>query len=125
MKNFFADSKSAAKVHITLAVVWLILIIPTVLFWAQSVLWVGIMSCYALFGAHLASYQAAASAGVDEATRRKLNAMAEALAHFMENSDTKDDPYLQPHVDELREAVGLDEEEENIPERVDYKAAWS
>ena len=103
----------------SLAAVWLALIAPTVIFWPESVLWVALMSCYALMAAHLASYQAAASAGVDEATRLKLNAIAEALAYFMENSDGSNQ-YLQPYVDELRKSVGL---EYQADDRVDQKAA--
>jgi len=109
MKNFLKDNKAAARVHLSLAALWVVLMVPTVLFWANSVLWVGIMSCYALVGAHMASYQAAASAGVDEATRLKLNAIADALAHFMENSDNHGE-YLQPYVDELRRTVGIEKE---------------
>ncbi len=109
MLSFLKNPKTAAKVHLSLAAVWLVLIVPTVLLWPESVLWVALMSCYALMAAHLASYQAAASAGVDEATRLKLNAIADALAHFMENSDGYDD-YLQPCVDELRRTVGIEKE---------------
>lgn len=109
MKNFLSSNKVAVKVHLSLAALWVALMPPTVLFWKDSVLWIGVMSCYALVGAHLASYQAAASAGVDEATRLKLNAIADALAHLMENSDPPTE-FLQPYVQELRRTVGIEEE---------------
>jgi hypothetical protein len=109
MKNPLKSPKIAAKIHLNLAVVWVFLMIPTVLYWSQSVLWVGIMSCYALFGAHMSSYQSATGAGVDEATRLKLNAIADALAHLMENSsDTSE--FLRPHVEELRRTVGIEKD---------------
>lgn len=121
MHNFLKNPKVAAKVHLSLAAIWAVLVVPTVVLWSESVLWIGLMSCYALFAAHLASYQAAASAGVDEATRLKLNAMADALAHFMENSDSRDD-YLQPYVDELRRTVGIEEHEEDLEKGVDEES---
>lgn len=83
-------------------------------------MWVGLMSAYALAAAHLASYQAAASSGVDEASRLKLNALADALAHFMENSDNHSD-YLQPYVDELRRTVGIEKQEKNLDDKVDKR----
>lgn len=109
MRNFLKNPKIAAKVHVTLAAIWCVLILPTVAYWRESILWVSLMSCYALFSSHLASYQAAASAGVDEATRLKLNAIADALAHFMEGSDGERQS-LQPYVDELRRTVGIEKE---------------
>jgi hypothetical protein len=44
-------------VHATLTCVWFLLVIPTVLFWAESVLWVALISCYANSAAHFAAWQ--------------------------------------------------------------------
>ena len=45
--------------HLTAAVIWGIISIPTVLWWKESVLWVALVSCYANTIAHLAAYDAA------------------------------------------------------------------
>lgn len=44
--------------HAIATVVWLLLGIPTVLWWNQSILWLGLMSVYACFSTHLSSWQA-------------------------------------------------------------------
>ena len=47
------------KLHLILAVVWAILMIPTVTIWQDSVMWVGIISVYANVVSHWGAYQAA------------------------------------------------------------------
>jgi hypothetical protein len=49
----------AAVVHYVLAGVWALLLIPTLLFWKNSVLWVAAMSLYANLAAHLSAAKAA------------------------------------------------------------------
>lgn len=44
--------------HAILTITWFILVVPTVLLWANSVLWVALISCYANAVGHFASYQA-------------------------------------------------------------------
>jgi hypothetical protein len=44
------------RVHLALTVLWLILVIPTVLWWKTSILWVGLCSCYANAIGHAAAY---------------------------------------------------------------------
>jgi hypothetical protein len=39
--------------HIVLAAIWFITVIPTLLWWKNSVLWVGFCSVYANFGWHV------------------------------------------------------------------------
>jgi hypothetical protein len=41
-----------------MAAVWALLLIPTLLFWKNSVLWVAAMSLYANFAAHLSAAKA-------------------------------------------------------------------
>lgn len=55
------DRLSAAlrRFHLTFVVVWTILIIPTLLLWKDSVLWIALMSVWANIQAHFASYMAA------------------------------------------------------------------
>lgn len=45
--------------HRTMQVLWLLLIVPTLLWWRESVLWVAFMSLYANFAAHSAAAEAA------------------------------------------------------------------
>lgn len=42
-----------------MSVVWGLLVIPTLLFWPNSVLWVLVISIYANIASHLSAYQAA------------------------------------------------------------------
>jgi hypothetical protein len=50
---------SMAHAHLALAVVWGLLVVPTLAWWHDSVLWVALVSLYANAVAHLAAYQAA------------------------------------------------------------------
>lgn len=96
------------------------MLIPTLVWWKESILWVSGMSLYALVIGHISSYEAAASAGVDDATHRKLNAVAGGLADVMavlvlvmpstpegNQAATK----LKSDLAELRQVVGLEDEE--------------
>lgn len=47
------------RVHTTLAVTWILLFIPSLLWWKNSLMWVIAMSCYANFAGSMASLQAA------------------------------------------------------------------
>lgn len=47
------------KIHATLACVWALLMIPSLLYWKESLVWVIAMSCYANFAGSMASLQAA------------------------------------------------------------------
>jgi len=56
---FSIVEKYEDKLHLAFAVFWIIMIIPTLLFWANSVAVVLIYSVYALVGAHIAAYEGA------------------------------------------------------------------
>lgn len=45
--------------HLTMVFVWAALLVPTLIWWKNSILWVCIMSDYALLAAHWSSYQGA------------------------------------------------------------------
>ena len=45
--------------HLALTLVWLVLIVPTVLWWKDSVPWVSLMSIYAIVVSHATAWQAA------------------------------------------------------------------
>jgi hypothetical protein len=48
-----------SRLHLALTLLWASLIVPTVLWWGESVLWVSIISVYANFVGHWSSFQAA------------------------------------------------------------------
>jgi hypothetical protein len=50
--------QKAAVAHYCMAAVWALLVIPTLLFWSNSVLWVAAMSLYANFVGHLSAAKA-------------------------------------------------------------------
>lgn len=58
IKDKTGDPKAWKKVHLTLTVVWALLVIPTALFWNESVLWIGLISCYANMVGHFSAWQA-------------------------------------------------------------------
>ncbi len=49
--------------HLVMMVVWAGLLVPTLLWWTESVLWVAIMSLYANFIGHFSAYDAARAEG--------------------------------------------------------------
>jgi hypothetical protein len=46
------------RFHATATAVWTLLVIPTVLLWAESILWVALMSVWANLASHFAAWQA-------------------------------------------------------------------
>lgn len=71
--------------HATLAVLWILLLIPTLLWWKESILWVASMSLYANFVGHLSSYEAAKSAGLEDDERAQLDRVEEKLDKLLDN----------------------------------------
>lgn len=51
-------SRAMSYVHLTMTIVWAVAIIPTLLWWSQSIFWVAFMSLYANFIGHWGAYQA-------------------------------------------------------------------
>lgn len=47
------------RFHLVMMVVWALLLIPTVIWWKESILWVAGMSLYANFAGHFAAYEGA------------------------------------------------------------------
>lgn len=45
------------KFHAGATVVWILLIVPTLIWWKDSILWVAIMSIWANVASHWAAYQ--------------------------------------------------------------------
>ena len=51
-------ARNWARVHVVLLVIWVLLVIPSVTIWAESLLWVIFMSLYAIISTHWAAWQA-------------------------------------------------------------------
>jgi hypothetical protein len=47
------------RLHAGLTIVWVGLIVPTLIWWRESILWVAFMSLYANIASHAAAWQAA------------------------------------------------------------------
>ncbi|MCG7388772.1 hypothetical protein [Pantoea sp. ACRSB] len=52
-------AKSLAKFHLIAAFAWAVLTLPTLIWWKESILWVSLMSIYAIVVAKVAAYSAA------------------------------------------------------------------
>lgn len=59
-------ARSWRHVHATLTLVWAAAIIPTVLWWRDSVLWVALISCYANAVGHASAWQASRAEDAEE-----------------------------------------------------------
>lgn len=67
-----------ARAHLMLACFWVAMVLPTWLWWSDSVLWVSLVSLYANAVSHLAAYGAARaekkSADAERAIRERVEA---------------------------------------------------
>ena len=45
-------------IHAALTLAWFLAVIPTALWWKDSILWVGLMSCWANAASHFSAWQA-------------------------------------------------------------------
>jgi hypothetical protein len=55
---FNTTNKFWVYFHAVAAIIWALMGIPTILFWKESILWVAIMSIYAIVVSHWSAYQA-------------------------------------------------------------------
>jgi hypothetical protein len=53
------DAGTLAKIHFAGMLVWGALVVPTIVFWKESILWVAFMSLYANFVGHFSGWDAA------------------------------------------------------------------
>lgn len=53
-----AEPETWVRFHVLGTLIWLVLIPPTMLFWAESILWVLLISIYANIVGHIGAYQA-------------------------------------------------------------------
>jgi hypothetical protein len=57
--KFTTTKIKASTIHTVLAVGWMLLAVPTLLWWRESVLWVALMSLWANLASHWAAREAA------------------------------------------------------------------
>jgi hypothetical protein len=59
MKHFFRDAKFWRRFHGTMTIVWMLLIIPSMLWWKNAIPWLVFMSVWANVGTHFGAWQGA------------------------------------------------------------------
>jgi membrane protein required for beta-lactamase induction len=57
--EFIRRVNNSAVVHGCLMILWILLIIPTLLWWRESILWIAFMSLYAIISTHASAIEAA------------------------------------------------------------------
>jgi hypothetical protein len=63
--------RRVAQLHYSMAGVWVLLLVPTLLWWPNSVLWVAFMSLYANFVGHLSAAKASRAEQEAEHTEKR------------------------------------------------------
>lgn len=53
-----SKARTLRRFHLVATIVWAVLVIPTLLWWAESITWVALMSVYACITGHWAAYSA-------------------------------------------------------------------
>lgn len=66
MLKFLENPTFLRHFHAGAVIVWILLIIPTVLFWKEAILWLAIMSVWANIAAHWSAWQAARAETKDD-----------------------------------------------------------
>jgi len=83
LRRVLSEPKTWQRIHGSLAITWALLIVPSILWWRESLLWVIAMSCYANFAGSVASWTAARadhnSPAVEDLER--IEGKVDALAH--------------------------------------------
>lgn len=64
--GFLKDPQKLRHVHAVATVAWFAAVVPTVVWWKDSVLWVALMSCWANAAAHFSAWQGARSEEASE-----------------------------------------------------------
>lgn len=77
------------KIHTTLACMWAVLMIPSLVWWKESLVWVIAMSCYANFAGSMASVQAA-RADCNSPTREDAEKVNARLVELLRRTPERD-----------------------------------
>lgn len=59
--DLFQDPKFLRHFHGWVTILWILLLIPSLLFWSESVMWVVLMSVWANIAGHWSAWQASRS----------------------------------------------------------------
>lgn len=59
------------RFHLIMCGIWIVLLVPSLLFWPNSVLWVIFLSLYANFASHFSAYQGARSEQASQPCERE------------------------------------------------------
>jgi hypothetical protein len=54
--------KTRARVYLAVSAIWGLLLVPSIIWWRESVVWLVVMSWYANFGTSLSGWEAAKAA---------------------------------------------------------------
>lgn len=57
LKRLWSDPATWRRVHATATIVWFLAVVPTLVWWSESVLWVALMSCWANAASHFSAWQ--------------------------------------------------------------------
>lgn len=57
IKDFYENPKSWRRIHASFALFWLVMIIPTMLLWPESILWIALLSVWANVGSEFEAFQ--------------------------------------------------------------------
>ena len=72
--DYFDDPPLLRKIHGFLTILWIVLIVPSLLWWKESILWVVLMSAWANIAGHWSAWEAArAEEKADENNSKKKN----------------------------------------------------
>lgn len=58
IRGLLHDPHFTTEFHKWATIVWILLVIPSILFWSQSLVWIILMSVWANVAGHWSSYQA-------------------------------------------------------------------
>lgn len=56
-RDLWAQPSTWRKLHATLTIAWALLLVPSVLWWSESIAWVVIMSVWANIAGHFSAWQ--------------------------------------------------------------------
>jgi hypothetical protein len=59
--KFIHDPKILRKIHGALTLIWMLMLIPSLIWWAESIPWLVTMSVWANIAGHWSAYQGASS----------------------------------------------------------------
>lgn len=68
--NVLLSPTITVRFHATMTILWVLLIVPTVLWWQNSITWVIVMSLWANIAAHAAAFQGSRSEKAAEKGRK-------------------------------------------------------